>query len=140
MYQQFDFWLGSWEVYKYGTDTLVGYSEIESIIDGMALLENYSAAQNPYQGKSLNKYNPAEKRWEQYWVDNSGLTLFLLGGIREGRMVLDDVEHGQADQGLNRIAWEPDDKGRVRQTWSVSQDGGETWTAVFDGEYRPKKK
>ena len=58
-YHQFDFWLGSWEVYKYGTDTLVGSSQIESILDGMSLLENYSTASGQFQGKSLNKYNPA---------------------------------------------------------------------------------
>ncbi|TFH26541.1 MAG: hypothetical protein E4H10_06725 [Bacteroidia bacterium] len=73
---QFDFWLGTWEVYKYGTDTLVGHSRIESINDGLGLLENYSVALGKYQGKSLNKYNPARERWEQYWIDNSGLTLF----------------------------------------------------------------
>lgn len=136
---QFDFWLGTWEVYKYGTDTLVGHSKIESVIDSVALLENYSVASGQYQGKSLNKYNPATRRWEQYWVDNSGLTLFLSGGLTDGKMVLDDVESGNAEKGLNKIAWEKMNTNSVRQTWSLSQDGGRTWSVVFDGEYRMKK-
>jgi predicted enzyme related to lactoylglutathione lyase len=137
-YHDFDFWLGSWEVYKYGTDTLVGHSKIESVIDSVGLLENYSVNRGTYRGKSLNKYNPATERWEQYWIDNSGLTLFLSGGLVEGRMVLDDVEHGDADRGLNRIVWENMENGSVRQTWSMSQDGGSVWKVVFDGEYKMK--
>ena len=135
-YRQFDFWLGKWEVYKFGTDTLVGHSHIETIIDGMGLLENYRVAQGQYQGKSLNKYNPAKQQWEQYWIDNSGLTLHLSGGLQEGKMVLDDTESGDPKKGLNRIAWEAQEDGSVRQTWNISQDGGATWTVVFDGEYR----
>jgi len=138
-YHQFDFWLGTWEVYKYGTDTLVGHSRIESVIDSVAILENYSVAKGKYQGKSLNKYNPATQRWEQYWVDNSGLTLFLSGGLTDGKMVLDDVAHGNTEKGLNKIAWEKLSINSVRQTWSVSQDGGQSWSVVFDGEYRMKK-
>lgn len=133
---QFDFWLGSWEVYRYGTDTLVGYSRIESVVDSLGLLENYSVTKGTYQGKSLNKYNPATERWEQYWIDNSGLTLFLSGGLLDGKMVLDDVEHRDASKGLNRIVWEEMENGSVRQSWSVSKDGGQSWSLVFDGEYR----
>ena len=138
-YHQFDFWLGHWEVYKYGTDTLVGQSHIESILDGLGLLENYSAVNSSYQGKSLNKYNPAMDRWEQYWIDNSGLTLFLSGGLSEGSMILEDVEHGDPERGFNRIVWSLDKDSTVRQTWSVSRDGGKSWSVIFDGEYQPKK-
>jgi len=135
-YHQFDFWLGHWDVYKFGTDTLVGESRIESIIDSVGLLENYRAARGKYVGKSLNKYNPAEDRWEQYWIDNAGLTLFLSGGIVDGKMVLDDVARGDPDKGLNKVVWEKLDENTVRQTWSVSKDNGKTWTVIFDGEYK----
>ena len=136
MYHQFDFWLGHWDVYKFGTDTLVGESSIESIIDSVGLLENYTAKRSKYTGKSLNKYNPAKARWEQYWIDNSGLTLFLAGKIIEQKMVLDDTETGEAKNGFNKITWEKLNNNTVRQKWSVSKDNGKSWTVVFDGEYK----
>jgi hypothetical protein len=136
LYHQFDFWLGEWDVYKYGTDTLAGRSRIESIIDSMGLLENYQVLRGNYAGKSINKYNAAEKRWEQYWVDNSGLTLFLTGKRVDHKMVMNDALYGDAQRGLNQIVWEPMRNGSVRQTWSLSKDGGKSWTIVFDGEYR----
>lgn len=54
-------------------------------------------------------------------------------------MVMDDVENSDASTGLNRIAWEKMNNNSVRQTWSVSQDSGLTWSVVFDGEYKMKK-
>jgi len=41
---------------------------------------------NPYAGKSYNTYNAALKRWEQYWADNSGGTIFFYGGLKDGVM------------------------------------------------------
>jgi hypothetical protein len=138
-YHQFDFWIGKWDVYKYGTETLAGKSHIESIIDSVGILENYTNANGQYTGKSLNKYNPSKQRWEQYWIDNSGLTLHLAGGIKEGKMVLSDEVTGDPKQGINRISWEKQKNGTVRQTWNLSTDGGKTWKVLFDGEYRKSK-
>lgn len=135
-FHQFDFWLGKWDVYIYGTDTLAGKSHIESIIDSVGLQENYSVVNGKYTGKSFNKYNPEKKRWEQYWIDNSGLTLFLTGNLIDGKMILDDTEYGDAKKGLNQIVWKKMENGSVRQTWNVSNDKGKTWTPVFDGEYK----
>ena len=136
MYHQFDFWIGKWDVYKFGTDTLAGTSNIESIIDGIGLLENYSTTSGTYTGKSLNKYNPAKNRWEQYWIDNDGLTLFLSGGIIDGKMVLNDSENSTDHKTINRITWEQLKNGSVRQTWELSNDNGKTWSVLFDGEYK----
>lgn len=138
MYHQFDFWLGHWDVYKYDTDTLVGESFIESIIDSFGILENYSVVNGKYQGKSLNKYNPGKERWEQYWIDNSGLTLFLSGCIVDKKMVLDDLENGDPNTGFNRIVWENINDFRVRQSWYISKDNGVSWNLIFDGEYKRK--
>ena len=135
-YHQFDFWLGHWDIYKFGTDTIVGESYIESVIDSVGILENYTAAQSKYRGKSLNKYNPVKNRWEQYWIDNSGLTLYLSGGIENNKMVMTDTETGDAEKGFNRIVWEKLAENRVRQTWTISKDKGKTWISVFDGEYK----
>ena len=82
----FDFWIGEWVVYHTTADTVVGYSQIESIIDSFAIRESYQSAGGPYQGTSLNKYNPVTKVWEQYWIDNGGLTLHLKGGRKDNHL------------------------------------------------------
>jgi hypothetical protein len=137
-YHQFDFWLGHWDVYNYGSDTLVGQSHIETIIDSVGVLENYSATQSKYSGKSLNKFNPFKNRWEQYWIDNSGLTIYLTGGIENGKMIMSDILIADTIKGINQIVWEKISDNIVRQTWNLSKDNGETWSVLFDGEYRRK--
>ena len=139
-YRQFDFWLGKWEVYKFGTNMHVGESHIQSVADSMALLENYNALGSAYKGKSLNKYNPKSGKWEQFWVDNSGLSLYLSGSFSNGSMILDDVGNEAGNKEYNRIVWKKTDNNTVRQTWSVSAEAGESWDVVFDGEYRRKKE
>jgi len=136
-YREFDFWIGEWDVYKYGTDTLVGNSQIESILDGVVIKESYQSTANTYRGTSYNKYNQSKKRWEQYWVDNAGTTLHILGGLENGNMVLQNVE-SQNETPRNRITFSPDEDGTVRQTWDQSSDKGVSWKTVFDGHYRSK--
>lgn len=135
-YRDFDFWIGSWNVYKYGTDTMVGLSEIKPILNHLTIEENYQGWQNPYRGTSNNIYNARKNRWEQYWVDNSGLALHIVGGIEDGKMVLSNCDN----QNCNKIMWTPNENKTVRQEWLVSNDGGTTWTKVFDGEYRSNIK
>ena len=126
--------------YKYGTDTIVAYSHIESIVDSVGLLENYTVKNGKYSGKSINKYNPAKKRWEQYWIDNSGLTLFLYGNLVDGKMVLTDSLEVDSLKRISRITWEKLEDESVRQTWFISLDKGKTWKTVFDGQYKRRKE
>lgn len=130
----FDFWIGSWNVYKYGTDTMVGLSEIKPILNHRTIEENYQGYKNPYRGTSNNIYNAPKDRWEQYWVDNSGLALHIIGGLEEGKMVLSNCDN----KNFNKIVWTPHDDNTVRQEWLISKDDGLTWTKVFDGHYKSK--
>jgi len=130
--QEFNFWIGEWTVYKTGTDTIAGYSRIEAILDGKALQEHYTSTQAAYTGTSLNKYNPQTSRWEQYWIDNSGVTLHITGGWEDGKMVLQDENNP-----INRITWTPNSDRTVRQVWEQKKEGNE-WVVVFDGHYKPK--
>ena len=49
--RQFDFWVGHWRVTEHGKPA--GENRIERILDGCALLENWTGAQGG-AGKSLN--------------------------------------------------------------------------------------
>lgn len=71
-YAEFNFWIGEWNVYKHDTDTIVGKSKIEAIIDDKVIKETYHSTTSKYRGTSLNKYNARTDQWEQFWVDNYG--------------------------------------------------------------------
>ena len=137
-FHDFDFWLGEWNVYKYGTDTLVGQSKIEPIIDSLGIRETYHAAGSKYHGTSLNKYNPLLKTWEQFWVDNGGLSLHIKGGFEGNKMVMEGVSYYPKGKVHERISWHNLSDGTVRQVWEQSRDEGKTWKKVFDGLYKPK--
>ena len=126
--RQFDFWIGTWDVYKMGTDTLVGKSEITSILTGNSIKEEYASTQSLYKGTSLNSFNPQNQKWSQYWVDNGGLTLELKGTFAEGKMILEDQ--------MNQITWYQMENGHVRQTWVNKADG----KVLFDGEYKARER
>lgn len=133
----FDFWVGNWEVTAQGR--LAGWNHIEPILGGRVLQENYTTP-GKYAGHSFNIYNAAEQRWEQYWVDVTGLTLHLTGGLNEaGAMVLQGKRTTmEGAKVVDRITWTPNDDGTVRQHWQTSADGGATWTTAFDGLYSPR--
>ncbi|MEM9549389.1 MAG: hypothetical protein AAGA77_25685 [Bacteroidota bacterium] len=135
-HHDFDFWIGSWTVYKYGTDTIVGLSEIKPILNHRAIEENYQGWQNPFRGTSNNIYNAQKNQWEQHWVDNSGLALFITGGLEADKMVLSNCN----GDNCIKIIWSPLAQKTVRQEWLVSQDGGANWKKVFDGHYMPREK
>lgn len=132
----FNFWIGEWNVYKYGTDTLVGTSKIMPILQGNAIQEFYEATQSPYKGTSLNKYNYYKKKWEQFWVDNSGLTLHIQGAFQNGKMVMGNTMKMATGEMENRITWMQDTPTTIRQTWEQRQVGQNDWVVVFDGSYR----
>lgn len=136
--RQFDFWLGQWEV-THPSGQLAGRSRIESILGGCVLLENWDSPSG-VSGKSFNLFNAATGQWEQFWVDNSGSRLHLVGGMQDGNMVLQGVQD-QADartgvKQRERITWTANADGSVRQHWETSTDDGKTWKTSFDGSYR----
>lgn len=136
--RQFDFWLGRWEVTNPAGE-LAGRSRIEAILGGCVLLENWDSPTG-VSGKSFNLFNAGTGHWEQFWVDNSGSRLHLVGGMQDGSMVLQgaqdfpDASTGVASR--ERITWTPNADGSVRQHWQSSSDGGKTWKTSFDGLYR----
>jgi len=138
-HRQFDFWLGAWEVTN-PAGQRAGDSRIESILDGCVVQEQWTSAKAPVSGRSFNLYNTATGQWEQFWVDNAGTRLHLLGGLEGGAMVLRGVhERPDPKTGIvqqERVTWTPNADGSVRQRWESSTDGGAHWQTVFDGLYR----
>lgn len=145
VYRQFDFWIGEWEAFG-PKGNKAGDSRISLQLDSCTLLEEWTAASLQrglrYAGKSYNMYNAASKKWQQYWVDNTGnITQYLDGHFEEGKMILQT-----ANEKVNDTLWQiqkmtfhnltPD---KMRQHGETSNDGGKTWATSFDLEYRRKK-
>src|ERR1044072_8565392 len=81
--RQFDFWVGDWSVTVNGQHA--GDNRIEKILEGCALLENWSG-KGGMSGKSVNFYDPARQQWHQTWVDDRGGSLGLDGKFADGKM------------------------------------------------------
>lgn len=132
-HRQFDFWIGEWDVTAGGKPA--GRNTIERIAGGCGLQETWTSASGG-DGRSLNAYVPQDGKWHQLWLGSGGLWMELIGGIRDGAMVMEGQTAGRNGAVIHqRITWTPRPDGRVRQLWEQSLDGGKTWRVGFDGLY-----
>jgi len=134
--RQFDFWLGHWRVTEKGNPA--GDNRIELILEGCALLENWTGAQGG-EGKSLNFFDRDDGLWHQTWIDRSGGALFLAGKFENGAMQMEGerAATGKEPATRHRITWTPLAGGKVRQLWESTPAGKDQWSTQFDGLYEP---
>lgn len=142
-YRQFDFWVGSWDVYPTGGSNLVAHSLIESVYNGCGVRENWMPLKAENSGGSLNIYVLAEKVWRQTWIDSSGARVEFKGGLTGRAMVFegywaDFVAPGKG--ALIRMTYSQASDGSVRQFGEASEDNGKSWHSSFDFTYRPTKR
>ena len=131
-YHQFAFWAGRWDVYN-PKGQLVAHSLIEPVY-GCGIRENWMPLGKP-GGGSLSIYVPAEKRWEQFWIDSAGSRVLFTGGWNGKAMVISGKWGGP----LVRMSYSKNADGSVRQAGEQSTDEGKTWTPTFDLTYRSAK-
>ena len=143
-FREFDFWIGNWDVYdKSGKPA--GTSKISLILDSCVILEEWTSVSNKntstYTGKSFNTYNIATKQWQQTWVDNTGNTTeFLSSETNTGQIIFhaDKVISPDGKTFIRRLTFTKLNDTKVRQFGERSDDGGKTWAAEYDLEYRRK--
>ncbi len=132
-YRRFDFWVGEWDVTTQG-GTRVGGSVVQSVSNGCALLENWTAG-NGGTGKSLNTFNPQTKQWTQFWVGSAGgVTHYTESEWHDGAVTF-HASAGASGVPAQRLTFTPIDSKTVRQFGEVSKDGGKTWTVGYDFYY-----
>lgn len=132
-YREFDFWVGDWDVYGKG-GAMAGRSHVELILGDCVVNENWTDVFGN-SGKSYNKFNQFLKRWEQYWVDQSGTTTYYVGNLEGPNMVfLADGFDANGKPQKQRMTFFPLSPDKVRQFGEVSDDG-KTWTTSFDLTY-----
>jgi hypothetical protein len=137
-HQQFDFWVGHWDVFPTGKPKMVAHSVIEKLYGGCTIRENWLPLNNP-GGGSLNMYEPSDKRWHQTWHDNSNARVEFHGGLAGNRMVLTGFwpgVNGPGQDGLIRMTYTPNADKSVRQHGEISTDHGLSWSTSFDFTYK----
>lgn len=140
---QFDFWLGEWELSwpaeQAGGEagkTGEGTNSIEKIMDACTVQENFSFADGSYQGTSWSVYNPRSGTWRQTWVDNSGAYLLFEGSFDNDQMELRTSPREQDGKTLvNRMVFHDISESGFLWDWQRSEDGGETWTDLWNITY-----
>ncbi len=135
-FRQFDFWVGEW-LPKNAQGLTVGTSSIQLILANCVIFENWETPVSA--GKSFNVFDVRDGKWHQTWVDNRGLITHYVGGLVDGKMVLDSESMQNGVRTIARMTFSKLDNGDVRQHGENSTDGGKTWTTSFDFTYVRKK-
>jgi hypothetical protein len=131
---QFDFWLGEWDV-TWDEDGK-GKNHILRIMDDKIIQENFTAPD--LIGMSVSSYDAERKLWCQTWVDNNGSYLDFTGRFENEKMILsrDAIIRGQACK--QRMVWFNINSNQFDWNWERSDDGGESWRALWEIKYRRK--
>ena len=145
VYRQFDFWIGEWEAFGLN-GAKAGDSKISLMLDSCTILEEWTSASLQqglrFAGKSYNMYNATKKKWQQYWVDNTGTIVeYFNGHYEKGKMIVetDNIKINDSTWQIQKMTFYNLRTDKVRQHGENSADGGKTWTTSFDLEYRRKK-
>lgn len=136
--RQFDFWVGEWNVYPTGTNTLAGHSLVQMVSGGCALLENWEATNGSSTGKSLNFIDGATGKWKQTWIGNyaNGIQEFVNGQYADSAMRFTfTTTDAQGHSLTGRFIFYNLGADKVRQFNETSADGGKTWVTAYDLTY-----
>lgn len=138
-HRQLDFWLGDWEVRRTGDNALAGTNSITAENGDCVLYEHWKSARYG-AGQSMNYYDPVTKQWHQSWVDDQGEVSIFDGEFQNGAMRLAGYRQGKDGARIPaRLTLTPLPDGSVRQLGENSEDGGKTWTVLYDLTYRKRK-
>ncbi len=138
-HQEFNFWIGDWTVYDI-KGKIVGYNTILKLYDQCVLQEQWKAVgQN--RGTSYNYFDLKDKTWNQTWIDNSGYSLALKGGLKDGKMILkSQILNGNQGKFYNQITWTPNKDQSVTQVWEIFTEEGKRLQEAFRGIYKKNVK
>ncbi len=135
--EQFDFWLGDWEV-SWG-DGQQGTNRIDKILDGKVIREQFDG--NPamdFRGLSLSVYDSAGEQWRQTWVDMQGNYWAFHGGFEDGRMTLSTEQVAEGKGVLLRMVFYNIAADELDWSWERSDDDGDSWQQNWHIHYRRK--
>jgi hypothetical protein len=139
-YRQFRFWIGEWDVVQTKGGGPAGESKIELLDQGCVIFENWKSKAGG-SGHSLNVYDQADGKWHQTWIDATGDQVHYIGTWTGTKMEFraDDISTPQKQRAIMTMTFEPFPDGTIRQSGTLSTDGGKTFNPSFDLTYKKKK-
>jgi hypothetical protein len=121
---------------------LSGYSHVESMAGGCALLENYVSTQ-AYTGKSFNFYDTAAGKWEQDWIGAGGpgdRQRYYNGEFKNGAMhFIYETTNPNGEKIKGNLIFYFINQDSVRQYQDLMDSNGKTISVTYDLTYRRKK-
>ena len=136
-YQEFDFWVGDWDVFETNDKISAAHVRVDRILGGCVLREHYEDSTGAV-GESFTTYDIGRKLWHQTWVTNRGRLLTIEGARTNGSIVLAGAYYlAGGQQVLVRGSWTPMGS-NVHESAVTSSDAGKTWKPWFDLSFRPR--
>lgn len=133
--RQFDFWLGEWDC-TWG-DGRSGTNSVYLDLGDVVVVESFDARPAmDYQGMSFSVYDRTAGRWKQTWVDSDGNYLDFVGGYENGVMELRRTADLDGGEAIFRMRWSNIERDSLDWAYERSDDGGDTWTPLWEIGYR----
>ena len=136
-FEQFDFWLGEWEV-RTPAGALAGHNTITKEQGGCAIHENWVAASGA-GGTSTSFYLPSREQWRQIWVGSNGTLIDMSGKLIDDELRMEGtIEYTSTGRVVAfRAVWSTnEDNSIVRQRMEEFDVATAAWQLWFDGFYR----
>ena len=135
---QFDFWVGSWDLTW--NDTSHGTNNIQKIMGGCAVNENFNDPVMNYSGSSWSVYNVNTKLWQQTWIDNAGAYISLSGKFEHNEMAL-TAQPRKLPNGkeiVSRMVFFNITPESFDWRWEATKDNGTSWQTNWLIHYKRK--
>lgn len=132
---EFDFWLGEWNVVTTQGHYPAGSSIVQKVSDNCLVLENWTSVTGT-SGKSMNYIDPSTNKWEQTWSGSGGEINKFVNGVYDGKQMM--FEFKKVVNGLENVGrfhFYNIGPNEVRQMEELSADAGKTWSTVYDLTY-----
>jgi hypothetical protein len=129
----FDFWLGTWDVRWGPNGQERGRNVITRSFGGRVIQEDFDGRPGiELVGMSMTVFDEHRELWRQTWVDDDGNYFALEGNVVGDEMVLLCDRHNGPLDTVYRMRWLDITRDTLTWVWERSSDGG----ASFDELWR----
>lgn len=135
--QDFDFWLGTWDVRWGETEKESGRNVVTRSFGGRVVEERFDGRPGvDLLGMSVSVFDPHRELWRQTWVDDAGNYFALEGNLVDGAMQLLCEDHNASEpDAVYRMRFFDIAPDSLTWTWERSLDGRQSFEELWRLEY-----